>query len=58
VPRTELIFWTVCFVGSDEDGGIQANIAASGASHQTERAQASEAIKVGRLGPCPGPSRR
>jgi dolichol-phosphate mannosyltransferase len=34
------------FVGSDEDGGFPANIAASGASHWTERAPASEAIKA------------
>ena len=30
------------FVGSDEDGGSPANIAASGASHQTQRAQRAE----------------
>jgi glycerol-3-phosphate cytidylyltransferase len=34
------------FVGSDEDGGFQANIAASAASHETERALASGAIKL------------
>ena len=34
-------------VGSDEDGGSPANIAASGASHQTESA-ASGAIKLAR----------
>jgi hypothetical protein len=39
------------FVGSDEDGGSTANIAASEASHQTKRAKASAAIKLalGRL---------
>jgi hypothetical protein len=36
---------------------LPANIAASEASNQTERAQASGAIKLGRLGPCLGPSR-
>jgi hypothetical protein len=30
------------FVGFDEGGGSPANIAASGASHQTERAQRAE----------------
>jgi hypothetical protein len=33
------------FVGSDEDGGSPANIAASGASLQTQRALASGTIK-------------
>jgi hypothetical protein len=30
------------FVGSDEDGGSSANIAASGASHQKEQSERSE----------------
>jgi hypothetical protein len=34
------------FVGLDEDGGSPANIAASGASHQTRASLASEAIKL------------
>jgi hypothetical protein len=34
------------FVGSDEDGGFTANIAASGASIGTQRAAASDAINV------------
>jgi hypothetical protein len=37
-PRTGLIFLHVGFVGSDEDGGYPANIAASGASQKTQRA--------------------
>jgi len=35
------------FVGSDEDGGFPANIAASEASHWTQRASASGTIKLG-----------
>ena len=41
----EKIFRESRFGGFDEDGGSQANIAASGASHRTQRAPASEAIK-------------
>ena len=37
--RTELVRRHSRFVGFDEDGGSPANIAASGASHWTERAQ-------------------
>ena len=36
-------------VGSDEDGGNPANIAASGASHRTLRAQASGTIRHWRI---------
>jgi hypothetical protein len=43
--RTELFYVDGRFVGSDEDGGSPANISASGASHWTQRAPASEAIK-------------
>jgi hypothetical protein len=45
----ELILRQDCFVGSDEDGGFLANIAASGASHQAQRALASGAIKHGKV---------
>jgi len=34
--ETELILRDSRFVGSDEDGGLSANIAASAASHQTQ----------------------
>jgi hypothetical protein len=40
----ELIVQDSRFVGFDEDGGFTANIAASGASHWTQRALASAAI--------------
>jgi hypothetical protein len=43
--RKELIPRHDRFVGSDEDGGSPANIAASGVSHQTGRAQTSGAVK-------------
>jgi hypothetical protein len=40
--NTELILRHGRFVGFDEDGGFPANIAASGASHETQRAQGSK----------------
>jgi F420-dependent oxidoreductase-like protein len=43
--ETELVLRHNRFVGSDEDGGFSANIAASEASHLTVRSLASEAIK-------------
>ena len=42
---SKLVFGDSHFVGSDEDGGFTANIAASGASNGTQRALASGAIK-------------
>jgi hypothetical protein len=45
LETAELIVQDSRFVGSDEDGGFTANIAASGASHWTERSLASGAIK-------------
>jgi hypothetical protein len=36
--REQLILQDSCFIGSDEDGGSQANIAASGASDEAQRA--------------------
>jgi hypothetical protein len=47
----------VSSVSDDEVGGLLANIAASGASNRTQRAQRAEQSNLGRLGPCPGPSR-
>jgi hypothetical protein len=52
----ELILRNNRFVGPMKTAA-PASIAASGASHATQRAQASGAIKLGRLGPCLGPSR-
>ena len=46
-PRTELILRQRRFVGFDEDGGFPANIAASGASHVTERAERAEQSNTG-----------
>jgi hypothetical protein len=37
------------FVGSNEGGGSQANIAASGASNGTQRAQRAEQSNPGRI---------
>jgi hypothetical protein len=47
--RLEMIFRDSRFGGFDKDGGSQANIAASGASHRTQRAPASEAISTALL---------
>jgi hypothetical protein len=47
LTKTDPILRHNRFVGSDEDGGSRANIAASGASNQTQRASASGAIKHG-----------
>jgi hypothetical protein len=49
--ETELILQCSRFVGSDEDGGSPANIAASEASNWTQRALASGAIKPDRAPP-------
>ena len=54
--RPELIRRYDRFVGFDEDGGSTANIAASGASHLTERALASGAIKLGNQYRCARPT--
>jgi hypothetical protein len=44
--ETELIFRHSRFVGFDEDGGSPANIAASGASRSTQRAQRAKQLKL------------
>ena len=46
ISRVELIIGDSRFVGYDEDGGLPANIAASGASDWAERATASGAIEL------------
>jgi hypothetical protein len=52
--RTELILRHNRFVGADEDGGSPANIAASAASHQTQRAQRAEQSDIARRRAEPG----